>query len=460
MPDASLRDRTATLLTEDEAFGHIAAAGFHPAGASDSPSAPSLIGAEVEWLVTGAADRRRRVDPESVKAMLAVRDALPRCTRLSFEPGGALELSTNPAPTVRECFDDLEADRARVTAALGDQRLELVGLGLDPVRLPRRVLRTPRYQAMEELFDQDGRAGRWMMANTASVQVCLDIASNNIAPNGTIPKGKAPNDKAPKSKALKDKAPSDTVPNSDGRNDTGLAERWELAHRLAPVLIAAFANSPLRRGEPSLWRSTRQHVWAAIDHTRSRPVLQGAAVQGDPRESWARYALDARVMAIRGPGRWTVPRGLTFRDWLRSNTLRRPTLDDLDYHLSTLFPPVRPRGSYLELRMIDAQPGRDWVVPVAVAAALFDDPAASAVASAALEPLWRNARTADLYLRAATSALRDGPIAKAAAACFAAARDAQPDPEIAGLVDDFAEAFVNRGRTRADDLVDGGPRRT
>jgi gamma-glutamylcysteine synthetase len=40
---------------------------------------------------------------------------------------------------------------------------------------------------------------------------------------------------------------------------------------------------------------------------------------------------------------------LTFRAWLPGVPgLRPPTLADLDYHLSTLFPPVRPRG-WLEL---------------------------------------------------------------------------------------------------------------
>ncbi|MFC3494038.1 glutamate-cysteine ligase family protein [Glycomyces rhizosphaerae] len=187
---------------------------------------------------------------------------------------------------------------------------------------------------------------------------------------------------------------------------------------------------------------------ADIDLSRSRPVPQG-----DPREAWVRYALDARVMAVRGPGRWTVPRGLTFREWVRGDYHCSPTLDDLDYRLTTLFPPVRPRGSYLELRMIDAQPGPDWIVPVVVAAALFDDPVAAERARAALEPLWHRAAAADLNLRAATAALQDEPIARAAASCFAAAREAQTDPAIAAAVDDFAESYVTRGRTRADDLV-------
>ncbi|MDA1359507.1 ergothioneine biosynthesis glutamate--cysteine ligase EgtA [Glycomyces luteolus] len=409
MSDASLFV-AAPPLTVDAAFDHIAAQSFRPAP-------PERIGAEVESIVSSPADRRRRLDPESLKALLAVRDALPRSSRLSFEPGGAVELSSRPTASVGECFAELEADRLRVASALSGEGHELLGLGLDPIRLPRRVLRTPRYQAMEELFDQDGRAGRWMMSNTASVQVCVDIGADAPGPHG-------------------------------------ITERWHLAHLLAPVLIAAFANSPLRRGEPSMWRSTRQHVWAAIDPTRSRPAAQGLPHDpADPRESWARYALDARVMAVRGPGRWTVPRGLTFRDWVNGDYHQAPTLDDLDFHLSTLFPPVRPRGSYLELRMIDAQPGPDWIVPVAVAAALFDDPVAAGRARAALEPLWHRATAADLYLRAATAALHDDPIHRAATACFAAALAAQTDPAIAAIIDRFTGAYVARGRTRADDLV-------
>jgi glutamate--cysteine ligase len=36
--------------------------------------------------------------------------------------------------------------------------------------------------------------------------------------------------------------------------------------------------------------------------------------------------------------------------------LALPDAADPSYHLSTLFPPVRPRGGYLEVRYLDAQP--------------------------------------------------------------------------------------------------------
>ncbi|KOG85757.1 glutamate--cysteine ligase, partial [Streptomyces varsoviensis] len=76
-----------------------------------------------------------------------------------------------------------------------------------------------------------------------------------------------------------------------------------------------------------------------------------------------------------------------FRAWARGGWPRPPTADDLAYHLTTLFPPVRPRG-HLELRMIDAQPGDDgWLVPLAVTAALFDDPVAAETAYRAVKPL-------------------------------------------------------------------------
>ena len=95
----------------------------------------------------------------------------------------------------------------------------------------------------------------------------------------------------------------------------------------------------------------------------------------------------------RGEGQdWSAPPGLTFRDWLRGRGCeeRPPTMADLAYHLSTLFPPVRPQG-HLEVRFIDAQPGDGWIVPAAVVSALADDPVAAQLAMAAAEPAWREA---------------------------------------------------------------------
>lgn len=201
--------------------------------------------------------------------------------------------------------------------------------------------------------------------------------------------------------------------------------------------------------------------------------------------------MDAEVLCVRSPDGqpWTVPAGLTFRDWLRGSGQQRapgrakagipapPSADDLDYHLSTLFPPVRPRG-HLELRMIDAQPGDGWIVPLSVVAALTDDPVAADAAMAAAEPVWQHdvqaqgpagagsrprtgSRSRDEtspWLRAARLGLADPVLARAAQQCFDAAAAALARagaPLMARTaVDDFAERYVQRGRCPADDILD------
>ena len=183
------------------------------------------------------------------------------------------------------------------------------------------------------------------------------------------------------------------------------------------------------------WKSTRQAVWSRLDPSRTRApeeVEPGAADRGaawpedtDPRAAWVSYVLDAQVMVLRDPGsrRWTAPSGLTFRDWVRGAVGPPPTADDLDYHMSTLFPPVRPRG-HLELRVIDAQPGDGWIVPTAVVSALLDDPVAAQAAMAAVEPLQKDGRPGELLLRAARLGQDDPQLAAASRECFAAADSA------------------------------------
>ena len=83
------------------------------------------------------------------------------------------------------------------------------------------------------------------------------------------------------------------------------------------------------------------------------------------RSAWTRWALDAPLMMVRrgrGPGR--RPPGVSFRNGCGTGAAvvgdrEPPTVDDLAYHLTTLFPQVRPRG-HLEVRYLDAQPGPWW----------------------------------------------------------------------------------------------------
>jgi glutamate--cysteine ligase len=169
-------------------------------------------------------------------------------------------------------------------------------------------------------------------------------------------------------------------------------------------------------------------------------------------EAWARYVVDAPVMVLHNDDdTWIGDPGFSFREWLSGGAGHRPpTEGDLAYHLTTLFPPVRPRGC-LELRYIDAQLGDDWAVPVAVLSALFDDPQAQASAFAAV------AAVRDRWTVAARTGLADPALRAAALACFTAALDAltrlPAHPDLLAQVEVYIERYVARGRCPADDAL-------
>jgi glutamate--cysteine ligase len=238
----------------------------------------------------------------------------------------------------------------------------------------------------------------------------------------------------------------------DGGGPLGLPRRWSLAHTLAPVLAAAFANSP----SPDGWRSVR-----AARH-RGRPVLPGigcataanpciADLSGidprsgrSPRASWTAYVMDAGDR--------------TFRDWVRSDD--PPGEADLWRHLDGLRAPVTARG-HLELDFADGQEGDGWRVAVAVVATLLDDPVAATAAESATAHL---AYGNGVWERAARDALSDAELAAAARECFVAAyaalarRGAPRD--LRDAVAAFTDSYVMRGRCPADDLIAAGRRRT
>lgn len=380
---------------------------------------PGTVGVEVEWHVVDLADPLHRAPLPRVGRAAAAAGPLPGGSLLTYEPGGQLELSSAPAPDLSSCVRRLDADVTAVRRALADDGLHLLGQGTDPLRPPERLLDLPRYTAMEQFFAPDGSAGATMMCSTAAVQVSLEAGCPGDGPESA-------------------------------------RFRWELLHRLGPVLVAAFAASPLLRGRATGWRSTRQALWSRIDPTRTRP-----AAGVDLVNAWTGYALRARVMLLQdgdGDGNdrtgrrcLPVPAGTTFGDWVAGRTcLRLPTESDLAYHLTTLFPPVRLRG-WLEVRVLDALPDPWWQVAAAVVTALLDDPGAATAALTAAAP------AAGRWELAARDAMADPVLQTAAARCFDLALEALPRlgaAELVPLVAAYADAYVTRGRCPADDLLD------
>ena len=373
----------------------------------DGEGAVDLMGVELEWLLSRPEDRGARPDRTEVTRMVAAVGRPPAGSRVTLEPGGQVELSSAPLRGSDAACTAAATDLLHLDTSCRSLGFELVALGADPLREPERIVVEPRYDAMQDYFDDRNRAGRTMMCNTASIQVNVGLGSA-----------------------------------------AGRRARWELVNLLGPVLVAAFANSPFALGAPSGWSSTRSRAWQALDPSRSAPVPLGA----DPVDAFTRYVLDARVMLIRvaDDDYRVLSPPVSFGEWVADgHELGWPAGEDLAYHLTTLFPPVRPRG-WFELRMIDALPTPFWQIAVAVVGALVDDEAAGRAASQACRPVQ------DLWADAAQLGLGHPELRQAAHRTMEIALDviSGDDLTVADAAAEFVERYTARGRSPADDRLD------
>ena len=331
-----LPDRSPKVLHDrDAAVGYVAMVCF-------KHGPPRLLGVELEWTVHHDSDPARALDTSLLS--LALRPhapqtidphnaqlPLPAGSLITVEPGGQVEISTPPTRSAAELIRVATADAATLAGLLGEYGLVLGHYGTDPHRAPKRLLQVPRYEAMQAAFDLIGPHGSQMMCSTASMQVCLDAGEADQC-----------------------------------------AARWAAANALGPTLVAIFANSPHLNGRRTGWASSRLRATLGT----CPPFTLPPSPSDDPAGQWAAMAMQAPVICVRGGDpSWAAPPGLTFSDWIAEpeRVGRPPTFQDLDYHLSTLFPPVRPKG-YLEIRYLDAQPGSGWVTPFVLLAALMARP--------------------------------------------------------------------------------------
>ncbi len=324
-------------------------------GVAGHGATPPRIGLEAEFLLLPAADRNGRVRIATVTRALASMPTLVRTGHPSFEPGGQLELSPAPAPSPALALARLDALTHQTSMALERSGVRMVAAGLDRWRSVEVLgLQTPkdRYRVMQAHFDRFGPSGRRMMRQTASLQVCIDRTPG-----------------------------------------PGAGRQWLAANLVGPALAAAFRTSP-----PG---DNRTAVWLGVDP--SRTGLDGRQVAAaDPVDAYLGFALDAEVMPLPRLGEREEVRldRTALGAWI-ARGLARPDGTDIRHHLSTLFPPVRPRGRYLEVRFLDAQPERSRIAAVTLVAILLGDPVAREAAielvgddPTGLGPAWiRSARS-------------------------------------------------------------------
>ncbi|HEU4747780.1 MAG TPA: glutamate-cysteine ligase family protein [Gemmatimonadaceae bacterium] len=300
---------------------------------------PLAVGAELELILVDASTRE--VVPASSSANVLSRLAdrgdwleerfendpaawtLPDGGRVSFEPGGQIEISSSPHETASSLIESLQRIARMIEAEMTAEGIMPITRGVDPYNDITGVplqLKRQRYLRMTDYFNSLGDSGIRMMRQTAALQINVE--------RGTEP-----------------------------------LTRWLLLNAIAPVVIALFANSGSYAGSDTGFASYRSQLWRTLDPSRT-----GLAYgPDDPPNHYLEFALDAGAMSS-DPGAST--RYKSFRDWMKNADV---SLEDWEFHLSTLFPEVRPKA-YFELRSADTMDIASLAAPIVFVTGLVYHP--------------------------------------------------------------------------------------
>lgn len=245
---------------------------------------------------------------------------------ISFEPGGQIEISSAPHATASGAIRATQSLVAVIREAMQLAGIELIASGVDPRNGIEGVplqLHRDRYARMTRFFDAIGPSGVRMMRQTAAVQINVERGRSPVA-------------------------------------------RWSLLNSLTPYIVALFANSRRYAGKRTEYASYRAHLWRTLDPSRTGLPCDST----DPAARYLAFALDAKAMrSSDGTRPW-----LTFRDWMRAESVSD---DDWQFHLSTLFPEVRPK-EFFEIRSADAIDSDHLAAPVVfVTGIVYDEESAS-----------------------------------------------------------------------------------
>lgn len=339
--------------TLDACRNYIAQALFEPkADSAASQKYPGKIGVELEAFPVGFTNSEKTLaipiplkgekfslhqELEKASALLAgkvdfsTKGSLapirfPNGSSFQYEPGGQLEIATSPCKTLPELIAQVKLQQNILDHLTSEHQINFAQLGTNPWFDLTQIglqLDKPRYRALQEYFKRLGPYGVQMMRQTCSLHVNLDLGS----------------------------AKSTQV------------KRITAANLLAPFTTAIFANSGILEGKITARKSHRSYLWQQLDSLRTgiRGIksFDGLPEKSQLTDSYLDFAMKAPILHIKAWGDRVFPDDFTFDYWLKNPVAGlSPSWDDLEYHLSLLYPEVRIKG-FLEIRTPDALP-REW----------------------------------------------------------------------------------------------------
>ena len=195
-----------------------------------------MIGIELEDFIYDKNSRRIPVNPgneysafDLIKNLIDLQVNDKYKAYYSIEPGGQIEWASTPRRSLHDVQVELNNHQKRLKTLLTDHQLEKIDLSVEPIYLPNEIdfIDNEKYELMHKLFLQTGKHGAWMMRNTTSIQVNIDILSKTEAEQMAF-----------------------------------------IADCLTPFSVLLFANGPFMAGNPANNSNHRYNIWNDTDPSR------------------------------------------------------------------------------------------------------------------------------------------------------------------------------------------------
>ena len=250
---------------------------------------------------------------------------------ITLEPGSQVEISAKPERTIFALKNKIDSINSCISEILYGSDTELLEYGVSPYSTYKSIHLIPkrRYKIMANYLW--GILSDVMMRETAGIQCCIDFKSEEDA-----------------------------------------MRKFKLANKLSPFMTAMFANSPIRGGVDTGYKSFRALSWINTDNDRCG--FLGKISEDFSFEDYIDCILKTPMIFFQRERRPVEVNGdITFEEFLKNGYEGfSPMLEDYELQANLCFPEVRLRN-FIEIRNHDCVGGDLKYAILAIYKGIFYD---------------------------------------------------------------------------------------
>ena len=234
---------------------------------------------------------------------------------ITLEPGSQIEISIKPESTIFELKKKIDAINSFLYSIIQNKDILLLNYGVSPYSTNKSIQLIPkrRYKIMANYLW--GILSDVMMRETAGIQCCIDF-----------------------------------------KDEEDAMRKFKLANKLSPFMTAMFANSPIRGGVDTGYKSFRALSWLNTDNDRCGFI--GKISENFSFDDYIECIMKTPMIFIQRNGQpINIDGDITFEEYIKKGFAGiMPSIDDYELHANLCFPEVRLRN-FIEIRNHDCVGG-------------------------------------------------------------------------------------------------------